>query len=297
MADPIYKLLIGNLWQVKESQLTQLRDKFTLPASKLSSLRTELKQPSNMMAEKIPAIDKEIARVPIIQTQLKPITENKPIDHAQSENISSDKKPIIEKISINTSDANQPNFFNNWEDLTNRAVKCTDCTLCKSRTQVVIERGNRESHWMFIGEGPGEQEDLQGKSFVGPSGQLLDKMIGAMGLDSNKDVYITNVIKCRPPHNRNPEPEEIAACSKYLLSQIELVRPKIIITLGRFAAQSILNTETAVGKLRGVTHYFKGIPVVVTYHPSYLLRTATAKKDAWTDLQMAMKIFNDTIIK
>lgn len=178
-----------------------------------------------------------------------------------------------------------------WDDLSLTIKECTKCVLCKGRTQVVIERGNRNADWMFIGEGPGEQEDLQGKPFVGASGKLLDKMIAAMKLKHDSDVYICNVVKCRPPQNRNPEPDEINACKDYLLRQIELVQPKIIIALGRFASQTLLDSTLATGKLRGQVHQFKTIPLVVTYHPSYLLRNSNAKKDAWADLQLAMRVF------
>lgn len=175
-----------------------------------------------------------------------------------------------------------------WNALVNQASSCVSCKLCKGRTNVVIERGSRSAPFMFVGEGPGEDEDIQGVPFVGKSGQLLDKMIAAMGLDKNNDVYICNVVKCRPPYNRNPEADEIAACNYYLRSQIEMVKPKIIIALGRFASQTLLDSNLATGKLRGRIHKYKNIPLVVTYHPAYLLRNPNAKKDAWADLKLAM---------
>lgn len=178
-----------------------------------------------------------------------------------------------------------------WDDLCFTIKECTKCLLCKGRTQVVIERGNRNADWMFVGEGPGEQEDLQGKPFVGASGKLLNKMIAAMKLNHDSDVYICNVVKCRPPQNRNPEPYEIRACKDYLLRQVDLVKPKIIIALGRFASQTLLDSNLATGKLRGQVHQFNTIPLIVTYHPSYLLRNSNAKKDAWADLQLAMRLF------
>ena len=144
---------------------------------------------------------------------------------------------------------------------------------------------------MFIGEAPGANEDIQGLPFVGAAGELLDKMIHAMQLNTERDVYICNVVKCRPPSNRNPDISEIEACKNYLLNQIRLVKPRMIVTLGRFAIQTILNTQEAVGKLRGQIHRYNDINVVATFHPSYLLRNPAAKKDAWRDLQLAMKAF------
>lgn len=184
-------------------------------------------------------------------------------------------------------------LIDNWDTLVNSITNCTKCDLCHARKNVVIERGSRTARWMFVGEGPGEQEDLQGKPFVGASGQLLQKMIGAMKLNPETDIYICNVVKCRPPSNRNPEAKEIELCKNYLFSQIELVKPQIIITLGRFAHQTLLNTNEALGRLRLKQHYYKKIPLIVTYHPAYLLRNPSAKKDAWADLQMAMQVVQE----
>ncbi len=208
--------------------------------------------------------------------------------------INPEAKPNLDQIAYPIKNISEVNF-NNWDTLTDQIINCTKCNLCYGRKNVVIERGNRNSSWLFVGEGPGEHEDLQGRPFVGPSGQLLDKMISAMKLNPQDDVYICNVVKCRPPFNRNPEPSEIDSCKHYLLNQIELVKPKIIITLGRFASQTLLNTELAIGKLRNKVHYFKDTPLIITYHPSYLLRNADAKKDAWADLQLAMKTFGELV--
>ena len=164
--------------------------------------------------------------------------------------------------------------------------------MSNGRQNTVIDRGNRQAKWMFIGEAPGEHDDVKGVPFVGASGELLDKMITAMKLDVNNDVYICNVIKCNPPYNRNPESHEVNMCNNYLLSQINLVKPQIIIALGRFASQALLSSDLATNKLRGQVHSIKNIPVIVTYHPAYLLRNVAAKKDAWEDLQLAMKVFN-----
>lgn len=183
-------------------------------------------------------------------------------------------------------------LITSWDTLTDLINNCTKCRLCNSRKNYVIERGNREADWMFIGEAPGENEDIQGVPFVGAAGQLLDKMLAACKLDKNQDVYICNTVKCRPPQNRNPELDEISACNNYLLSQIKLVKPKLIVILGRIAAHTLLKTTQATSKLRGQVHYLEdNIPVIVTYHPAYLLRNPAAKKDAWEDLQLAMQTF------
>jgi DNA polymerase len=155
--------------------------------------------------------------------------------------------------------------------------------------------GNRQARWMIVGEAPGEQEDKQGLPFVGPAGQLLDAMLAAMGLTREADVYIANVIKCRPPHNRNPEPAEVAQCRPYLQRQIELVQPDLILALGRFAAQTLLAgvlpdvDKLPLGKLRGQVYRVDGRPVVVSYHPAYLLRSPAEKGKAWADLCLAME--------
>lgn len=165
---------------------------------------------------------------------------------------------------------------------------CRDCKLCGTRTHLVIGEGNARARLVFVGEGPGEQEDLQGRPFIGRAGQLLEKMIEAMGL-SRQEVYICNVVKCRPPENRNPEPDEIAACSGYLHRQLASIQPEVVVALGKFAAQTLLATEEKISSLRGRVHPFRGTKLVPTFHPAYLLRNPPAKKDAWADLQLVMK--------
>ena len=178
-----------------------------------------------------------------------------------------------------------------WDELEATVAACTACPLHRGRTQTVFGVGNRKAEWMFIGEAPGEQEDLQGEPFVGRAGQLLNEMIRAIGL-KREDAYIANVLKCRPPKNRDPAPEEAAACEAYLKDQLALVRPRIIIAVGRIAAQNLLKTATPIGKLRGQVHDYEHIPLVVTYHPAYLLRSLTEKRRAWEDLKLARRIFN-----
>ena len=165
---------------------------------------------------------------------------------------------------------------------------CVACKLSQRRTQTVFARGNPAARLMFVGEGPGEQEDKQGLPFVGPAGQLLDKIIGAMGL-SPDEVYICNVVKCRPPGNRTPEPDEVSACTPYLARQIEVVKPEVIVALGKTAAGFLLDSTAPMGKLRGQWHSYLGVPLLPTWHPSYLLREPARKADTWADMKLVMQ--------
>ena len=174
-----------------------------------------------------------------------------------------------------------------WDALEQRVASCEDCRLCEKRTNTVFGVGDREAEWMLIGEAPGENEDRQGEPFVGQAGKLLDNMLRALSLARGENVYIANVIKCRPPGNRNPEPDEVARCEPYLQRQVALVKPKIIVALGRFAAQSLLRSEGSIASLRGRAHEYEGVPVIVTYHPAYLLRSLQDKSKAWADLCLA----------
>ncbi|WP_027793588.1 uracil-DNA glycosylase [Paraburkholderia acidipaludis] len=174
-----------------------------------------------------------------------------------------------------------------WDTLAERVAGCTRCRLCEKRTNTVFGVGNREADWMVIGEAPGENEDRQGEPFVGQAGKLLDNMLRALSLSRVENVYIANVLKCRPPGNRNPEPDEVARCEPYLKRQVALVKPKIIIAMGRFAAQSLLKSEGSIASMRGRVHEYEGVPVIVTYHPAYLLRSLQDKSKAWADLCLA----------
>ena len=176
-----------------------------------------------------------------------------------------------------------------WDQLADVVAHCTACKLHATRTQGVLGVGDRNADWLIIGEAPGAEEDAQGEPFVGQAGKLLDAMLASIGLRRGENVYITNVLKSRPPGNRNPEPDEVAACRPYLLAQIELLRPKLILALGRFAAQSLLDTDEAIARLRGHVHRFQNIPLVVTYHPAYLLRNLPDKARAWEDLCLARR--------
>jgi DNA polymerase len=176
-----------------------------------------------------------------------------------------------------------------WIELRQAVSGCVQCGLHKSRTQTVFGVGDENADWMLIGEAPGAEEDRLGDPFVGQAGRLLDNMLAAIDLDRRRNVYIANVLKCRPPGNRNPQPEEVARCSPHLLRQIELVRPKLILAMGRFAAQTLLNTDASIASLRGKVHRYAGVPLIVTYHPAYLLRTLPDKAKAWADLVFARK--------
>jgi len=182
-----------------------------------------------------------------------------------------------------------------WPALREAVAACTACGLCRGRTRTVFGVGNARAQWMIVGEAPGEQEDLRGEPFVGKSGQLLDNMLRALGLTRGEaapaqQVYIANTVKCRPPGNRNPEPAELAQCEPYLVRQIELVRPRIILAMGRFAVQSLLRSSEPIGRLRGRVHRYEGVPLVVTYHPAYLLRNPDDKARAWEDLCLARAV-------
>ncbi|MBL8260322.1 MAG: uracil-DNA glycosylase [Candidatus Competibacteraceae bacterium] len=177
-----------------------------------------------------------------------------------------------------------------WDELEATVRPCTACALCASRTQTVFGVGDRQADWLVVGEAPGADEDRLGEPFVGRAGKLLNPMLQAIGLQ-REQVYIANILKCRPPENRDPAPQEAASCRPYLERQIALIRPRIILAVGRIAAQNLLNTEVAIGKLRGRVHRFgpQNIPLVVTYHPAYLLRSPREKSKAWDDLRLARR--------
>jgi DNA polymerase len=177
----------------------------------------------------------------------------------------------------------------NWIELKGAVKGCEACNLAKTRTQTVFGVGDEMADWLFIGEAPGAEEDARGEPFVGQAGRLLDNMLAAIGLQRGANVYIANVLKCRPPNNRNPEPFEVAQCSAHLLRQVDLIQPKLIVALGRFAAQSLLDTDASIASLRGRVHRFHQVPTIVTYHPAYLLRSLPDKAKAWADLCLARK--------
>jgi DNA polymerase len=176
-----------------------------------------------------------------------------------------------------------------WIPLKAAVSGCVKCALHKTRTQTVFGVGDEDADWMLVGEAPGAEEDRLGEPFVGQAGRLLDNMLAAIGLSRGQNVYIANVLKCRPPGNRNPQPEEVTKCSPHLLQQIELIKPKLIVAMGRFAAQTLLGTDASIASLRGRVFQFAGVPLIVTYHPAYLLRSLPDKAKAWEDLLFARK--------
>lgn len=184
-----------------------------------------------------------------------------------------------------------------WDALQARVADCTACGLCQSRKQTVFGTGHRSAPWLIVGEAPGAEEDARGEPFVGQAGKLLDNMLSAVqrgrGRDDERAVYIANVLKCRPPGNRNPEPHEVESCTPFLQRQIELLQPRVILIMGRFAAQTLLGTTASIASLRSRIHQVRvgerSIPAVVTYHPAYLLRNLVDKAKSWQDLQLAVK--------
>lgn len=185
-----------------------------------------------------------------------------------------------------------------WDALQSAVAACRRCGLCETRRNTVFGAGHPRAQWMVVGEAPGEQEDRLGQPFVGAAGQLLDRMLGAIGLSRDQQVFITNTVKCRPPQNRNPDPAELAACEPVLQRQMQLVQPRLVLAMGRFAAQQLLRSAEPIGRLRGRVHRLsavdtpwagaQGVPVVVTYHPAYLLRNPIDKAKAWDDLCLAL---------
>jgi DNA polymerase len=198
-----------------------------------------------------------------------------------------DSNPVVETESEESA---------TWVDLRQKVSTCQQCELHRGRKQTVFGVGDHNADWLIIGEAPGAEEDKQGEPFVGRAGKLLNSMLLACGLQ-REQVFIANILKCRPPNNRDPKPEEVAACSTYLREQIDLIQPKIILAVGRIAAQNLLQTETPIGKMRGQKYEYAdtGIPVVVTYHPAYLLRSPREKRKSWQDLQMAMRVYRKTV--
>ncbi len=176
-------------------------------------------------------------------------------------------------------------------DLAEIIAKCTRCPLYKTATNPVPGEGSPTAELVCVGEAPGENEDKTGRPFVGPAGQLLTKILAAINL-SREDVFICNVLKHRPPGNRNPLPQEVEACSPYLVRQLEIIRPKVIVAFGTFAAQTLLETKLSIGKLRGSVHRYYGIPLVVTYHPAALLRNPAWKRPTWEDVQLARRVLD-----
>lgn len=218
-------------------------------------------------------IDVWVPRASVPSKQNQPAEAGPVMDNAEPETITS------------TSDS--------WDELQAEVASCTKCALCKTRTQTVFGSGNKRADWMLVGEAPGQHEDEQGLPFVGNAGLLLTEMLRAIGL-SREEVFITNILKCRPPNNRDPLAGEVESCNDYLQRQQKLIQPKIILAVGRIAAQTLLKTDESLARLRGKVHTFNNTPVVVVYHPAYLLRSLSEKRKAWLDLQLAIQTVRDS---
>ena len=227
------------------------------------------------------------AQAPVASPSPAPVRMSRPVAAPAEANSPSAPRPLAARPSgVAAMD---------WPALREAVAGCEACGLCRGRQNTVFGVGHEQAQWMIIGEAPGEQEDRQGEPFVGKAGQLLDNMLRAVGLTRaeagpEQQVYIANVLKCRPPMNRNPEPQEVAQCEPFLKRQVELVAPKLILAMGRFAVQSILQTGEPIGRLRGRVHAYQGVPVVVTYHPAYLLRNPADKARSWDDLCLAREV-------
>jgi uracil-DNA glycosylase len=221
-----------------------------------------------------------------------PAAQNSPISDVISPKTTSISAPTMpSKKQIKNDERAERIAALAWEALEADIAQCTACGLCKTRNKTVPGAGARNANWMIVGEAPGADEDEQGMPFVGRSGKLLDAMLRATNHSREKNVFIANTLKCRPPDNRNPAPDELEACAPYLHRQIALMKPKMLLTVGKFAAQTITGSEDAIGAMRGRTFDYQSIPVRVTYHPSYLLRAPLEKAKAWDDLLAAMKLF------
>lgn len=197
--------------------------------------------------------------------------------------------PCVDHPEVSSSPALNGVEGEGWDGLIARIDACRACSLGHHRRQAVPGVGDRRADWLIVGEGPGAEEDLKGEPFVGQAGKLLDAMLATIGLERGKGVFIANAVKCRPPHNRTPEAEEVAACKPFLARQIELIAPRLIVALGRPAAQALLDQEVKIASARGRQFYYQQIPVLVTYHPAYLLRNPHDKAKAWEDLCFARR--------
>ncbi len=198
---------------------------------------------------------------------------------------------IVQKREAEPASSNRIIPDADWPELKKKVTDCTACKLRATCTQTVFGVGDEKAEWLFVGEGPGADEDEQGEPFVGQAGKLLDNMLAAIKLKRGNKVYIANVVKCRPPNNRTPEADEITQCLPYLQRQIALIKPKLIVALGKTAATALLGRDATLGSLRGTKHDYQGVPLIITYHPAYLLRSPAEKAKAWQDLCFALTAF------
>jgi DNA polymerase len=216
------------------------------------------------------------------QEPLCEVREEPVVDHVKNQLSSQATKTaaIAPTVTVNGLD---------WPNLSKQVAECRACALCQQRKQAVLGVGDQQADWLFVGEGPGAEEDVQGEPFVGQAGKLLDNMLAALDLKRDSKIYIANAVKCRPPGNRTPENAEMAACRPYLERQIALIKPKIIVLLGKAAVHSVLHEDKTLASMRGHRFEYQGIPTIVTYHPAYLLRNLPEKAKAWEDLLLARR--------
>jgi DNA polymerase len=213
------------------------------------------------------------------------------VDEAPESSAAAEAAPVAREIANPATEKMSESGVSSmdWHQLKQTVHVCTACKLRGGCTQTVFGVGDEKAEWLFVGEGPGADEDAQGEPFVGQAGKLLDNMLAAIKLKRGNNVYIANIVKCRPPGNRTPEPDEIATCMPYLQQQIALIKPKLIVALGKTAATSLLGRDATLGSLRGTAHDYNGVPLIVTYHPAYLLRSPAEKAKAWQDLCFAVQ--------
>ena len=234
------------------------------------------------------------------ELELWPMWKRRPASTAapQAETLAVSYAPMQAKQAMQTPYAFKPGSEQraaDWHELREQVARCTLCGLCKQRKQAVFGVGSETAPWLFVGEGPGVEEDQQGEPFVGQAGKLLDSMMAAIQLKRGGEVYIANVVKCRPPGNRTPTTEEAAACAPYLDRQIDLICPKLIVGLGKTAATRLLGEERSLASQRGKLHSYRGIPLIITYHPAYLLRNPSDKSKAWEDLVFARRTMSSLV--
>ncbi len=245
---------------------------------------------------------RELELLPVwrLKAEPKPISNDTTVDHSRT------IKPLPEMPEVMHADPPNPAIMASttavlgettdrvravlhmdWQPLQESVANCQACNLAATRTQTVFGIGDMNADWLIVGEAPGAEEDRKGEPFVGQAGNLLDNMLAAIKLKRGENVYIANVLKCRPPENRDPHGEEVRQCDPYLKRQVALIKPKLIVALGQFAAQSLLSSEQTITSMRGILHDYEGVPVIVTYHPAYLLRNLADKAKAWEDLCLA----------
>jgi uracil-DNA glycosylase family 4 len=232
------------------------------PEQSASTHKSPAQEPQ-LPVEELPPADPEALQAPIR-------AEDVDVPSAEGSPMGDDRREIIMRM--------------DWPALQEAVAHCPACNLCKTRTKTVFGVGDIHADWLLVGEAPGAEEDRKGEPFVGQAGRLLDNMLAAIQLKRGDNVYIANVLKCRPPDNRDPQGEEVYQCDPYLKRQVELIQPKLIVALGKFAAQSLLNSKDSIAAMRGKQHDYHGVPVIVTYHPAYLLRSMAEKAKAWEDL-------------